>query len=68
MPELRRRGLLPDPPADDKPVTFRERIYGEGQRGLRDDHPGFRYKYDTYEQAVAEDEIRGTQSKESNEK
>lgn len=46
-PELRRRGLLDDPIAQDAPVlTYRERIYGKGQRGLRKDHPGFRYKYD----------------------
>lgn len=59
VPELRARGLLPDATPDTAaPVTFRERIYGAGQKHLRSDHPGFRYKYDTYEQAVAEEGAR----------
>ncbi|KAJ4983783.1 xenobiotic compound family [Stagonosporopsis vannaccii] len=55
-PELRRRGLLDDPVLPDAPVlTYRERIYGKGQKGLRSDHVGFKYKYNTYEQTVAEE-------------
>ncbi|MFC7186464.1 LLM class flavin-dependent oxidoreductase [Halorubrum yunnanense] len=39
VPELRERGLVPDP--DDRPAggTLRERLLGEGQSRLRDDHP-----------------------------
>lgn len=56
-PELRRRSLLDDPVLPDAPVlTYRERIYGKGQKGLRSDHVGFRYKYDNYEETVAEEE------------
>lgn len=56
-PELRRRGLLDEPISKGADVlTYRERIYGKGQKGLRSDHPGFRYKYDTYDQAVAEEQ------------
>ncbi|KAH3194420.1 hypothetical protein KXW62_004941 [Aspergillus fumigatus] len=50
VPELRRRGLYPEQPAQDaEALTARERVYGKGQRGLRADHPGSRYKYDVYE-------------------
>ncbi|WQF87067.1 Putative Luciferase-like domain-containing protein [Colletotrichum destructivum] len=57
VPELRSRGLLPEPIPEGGPApTFREQIYGPGQKGLRSDHPGYKYKYDTYEQAVAEEE------------
>lgn len=46
VPELRRRGLYPEQPAQDaEALTARERVYGKGQRGLRADHPGSRYKY-----------------------
>lgn len=56
-PELRRRGLLEEPRGEhDEALTYRERIYGKGQKGLRSDHPGFKYKYDTYDQAVAEEQ------------
>ncbi|KAH3004142.1 hypothetical protein KXW60_005801, partial [Aspergillus fumigatus] len=45
VPELRRRGLYPEQPAQDaEALTARERVYGKGQRGLRADHPGSRYK------------------------
>ncbi|KAJ0363880.1 hypothetical protein COL26b_012750 [Colletotrichum chrysophilum] len=54
VPELRSRGLLPEAIQADAPApTFREQIYGLGQKGLRSDHPGFKYKYDTYEETVA---------------
>lgn len=45
VPELRRRGLYA--PRGES-GTMRERIYGQGQSGLRDDHPGSRYKYHVY--------------------
>ncbi|KAF2644698.1 DszA family xenobiotic compound monooxygenase [Massarina eburnea CBS 473.64] len=59
-PELRRRGLLDEPLAEDAPVlTYRERVYGKGQKGLRSDHPGYKYRYETYTETVAsEQEIR----------
>ncbi|RXG42490.1 hypothetical protein VDGE_07862 [Verticillium dahliae] len=50
VPELRRRGLYPEAPAADEQLTARERVYGRGQKGLRDDHPGSRYKYDVFEE------------------
>ncbi|KAL7625726.1 hypothetical protein AAE478_004949 [Parahypoxylon ruwenzoriense] len=60
VPELRRRGRYPtESPAaeeDDDPTTLREQIYGKGQVHLRADHPGFRYKYDTYEDAIAKEQ------------
>ncbi|KAF2011172.1 DszA family xenobiotic compound monooxygenase [Aaosphaeria arxii CBS 175.79] len=56
-PELRKRGLLDDPITEDAEVlTYRERIYGKGQKRLRNDHPGHKYKYETYEQTIAEEE------------
>lgn len=49
VPELRRRGLYPEQPAQEaEALTARERVYGKGQKGLREDHPGSRYKYDVY--------------------
>jgi alkanesulfonate monooxygenase SsuD/methylene tetrahydromethanopterin reductase-like flavin-dependent oxidoreductase (luciferase family) len=48
IPELRRRGLYPESPEEG--LTAREKIYGKGQTGLRDDHPGSRYKYDVYQE------------------
>lgn len=50
IPELRRRGLYPDPPQEGEKLTARERIYGKGQSGLRDDHIGSTYKYDRYQE------------------
>ncbi|PYI25966.1 Nitrilotriacetate monooxygenase component A/pristinamycin IIA synthase subunit A [Aspergillus indologenus CBS 114.80] len=47
VPELRRRGLYPDSLPEDG-VTMREKVYGVGQRELREDHPGCRYKYHVY--------------------
>ncbi|CAG9996781.1 unnamed protein product [Clonostachys byssicola] len=55
IPELRRRGIFPQQEEASEPLTFRERIYGKGQRGLRSDHPGYRYRYDNYETAIKED-------------
>ncbi|GKT64380.1 Xenobiotic compound family [Colletotrichum tofieldiae] len=57
VPELRSRGLLPEPIPEHGPApTFREQIYGLGQKGLRSDHPGHKYKYDLYEETVAKEE------------
>jgi FMN-dependent oxidoreductase (nitrilotriacetate monooxygenase family) len=41
VPELRRRGLMR--PAYEG-STFRESLYGAGQKQLRDDHPGRKYR------------------------
>lgn len=48
IPELRRRGLYPEPLEEQ--LTAREKIYGKGQKGLRDDHVGSKYKYDVYQE------------------
>lgn len=49
IPELRKRGLYPEAPSDDAAaLTAREKVYGAGQPGLRDDHPGSKYSYETY--------------------
>ncbi|ORY14521.1 xenobiotic compound monooxygenase, DszA family [Clohesyomyces aquaticus] len=45
VPELRRRGVYPQEGGKEG-LTARERVYGEGQRGLRVDHVGSRYKYE----------------------
>ena len=51
IPELRTRGLYPELPAvEDEALTAREKIYGKGQRGLREDHVGSRYKYGVYQE------------------
>lgn len=50
IPELRRRGLYADPKLEGEGLTARERVYGKGQSGLRDDHPGSRYKYNRYQE------------------
>ncbi len=41
VPELRRRGLMRDAYPG---TTLRETIYGAGQKRLRDDHPGRRFR------------------------
>ncbi|KAH7395548.1 HK97 family phage prohead protease [Cadophora sp. MPI-SDFR-AT-0126] len=49
VPELRRRGLYPQAPVEDAvPLTAREKVYGVGQRELRSDHTGSKYKYEVY--------------------
>ncbi|SPO01828.1 related to thermophilic desulfurizing enzyme [Cephalotrichum gorgonifer] len=45
IPELRRRGRYP---LEGEPGTLRERVLGNGQSKLRDDHSGSRWKYDRY--------------------
>lgn len=51
VPELRRRKLYPEQP--DEPLTAREKMYGKGQKTLRDDHPGSKYKYAAYQEDVS---------------
>ncbi|KAI1289068.1 HK97 family phage prohead protease [Xylaria venustula] len=59
IPELRRRGLYPEAQENKgKTLTARERVYGKGQKGLRDDHPGSRYKYTIEEGVVVGDETQ----------
>ncbi|KAF2706361.1 DszA family xenobiotic compound monooxygenase [Pleomassaria siparia CBS 279.74] len=63
-PELRRRGLLEDIKGDgDEVLTYRERVYGKGVKRLRDDHPGHKYKYETYEKTVADEEEAAAKKK-----
>lgn len=50
IPELRRRGIYPELKDAGEGLTARERIYGKGQSGLRDDHTGSAYKYDRYKE------------------
>ncbi len=58
IPELRRRGIYPEARSvDDKPLTAREKVYGPGQAGLRDDHTGAKYKYNVYDQNVKDDSV-----------
>ncbi|KAF8846595.1 Nitrilotriacetate monooxygenase component A/pristinamycin IIA synthase subunit A [Acephala macrosclerotiorum] len=48
VPELRRRGIYPQAEEVKEGLTAREKVYGEGQKQLRDDHTGSKYKYDVY--------------------
>lgn len=48
IPELRKRGLYPE--LSEEALTAREKIYGTGQKGLRDDHTGSKYKYNVYKE------------------
>jgi alkanesulfonate monooxygenase SsuD/methylene tetrahydromethanopterin reductase-like flavin-dependent oxidoreductase (luciferase family) len=48
IPELRKRGVYPEKVKDG--LTAREKVYGEGQAGLRDDHTGAGYRYDVYKE------------------
>ncbi|XXG97110.1 hypothetical protein Hte_003405 [Hypoxylon texense] len=57
IPELKRRGLYADPKQDGEGLTARERVYGKGQSGLRDDHIGSRYKYDRYQEEPPYEEV-----------
>ncbi|KAL3465248.1 luciferase-like domain-containing protein [Aspergillus heterothallicus] len=45
VPELRRRGVYAP---KGESGTMRERVYGPGQKGVRDDHPASQYRYDVY--------------------
>lgn len=51
VPELRRRGIYSE--AEGEGLTAREKIYGKGQSGLRQDHTGSGYKYDVYDETKA---------------
>ncbi|KIV82187.1 hypothetical protein PV11_04314 [Exophiala sideris] len=58
VPELRRRGIYPEARSEDeKRLTQREKVYGPGQAGLRDDHTGAKYKYDVYDQNVKDEPV-----------
>lgn len=48
IPELQRRGVYPSQVKEG--LTAREKICGQGQSKLRDDHIGSRYKYDAYKE------------------
>jgi alkanesulfonate monooxygenase SsuD/methylene tetrahydromethanopterin reductase-like flavin-dependent oxidoreductase (luciferase family) len=48
VPELEARGLVPKGPEVPN-GTLRENVFGKGQRGIRDDHPGSRFKYEVYQ-------------------
>ncbi|KAF2826639.1 Nitrilotriacetate monooxygenase component A/pristinamycin IIA synthase subunit A [Ophiobolus disseminans] len=53
VPELRRRGVYGGvEDGDEGEWTAREKVYGKGQKGLRDDHEGARYRYDVYEETA----------------
>jgi alkanesulfonate monooxygenase SsuD/methylene tetrahydromethanopterin reductase-like flavin-dependent oxidoreductase (luciferase family) len=51
VPELRRRGIYSE--AEGEGLTAREKVYGKGQSGLRQDHVGSGYKYDVYDESKA---------------
>jgi FMN-dependent oxidoreductase (nitrilotriacetate monooxygenase family) len=57
VPELRRRGIYSEIPEREgnEEWTAREKVYGKGQKGLRDDHTGARYRYDVYEETEREE-------------
>ncbi|KAK9774871.1 putative Nitrilotriacetate monooxygenase component A [Seiridium cardinale] len=68
IPELRRRGIYPKLEEEGDEQTARERIYGQGQKGLRDDHPGSAYKYDRYQEDPPyqpEERIEGSEAKDT---
>jgi hypothetical protein len=48
IPELRKRGIYPEARNNSETLTAREKIYGPGQKGVRDDHIGAKYRYDVY--------------------
>lgn len=53
IPELRRRGVYPQPRESAEPLTAREKVYGKGQKGVRDDHEGAKYRYDVYKEEAS---------------
>jgi len=68
VPELRRRGLYPEPPNEEaEALTAREKVYGKGQAHLRDDHLGSTYKYDVYKEDVPYIEERTEEKSSSHE-
>ncbi|UPK95989.1 hypothetical protein LCI18_006924 [Fusarium solani-melongenae] len=48
VPELRRRGLYPEPSTEE--LTTREQVHGKGKRSLDGSHVGSKYKYDVYQE------------------
>ncbi|KAM0545364.1 hypothetical protein ACHAPJ_011348 [Fusarium lateritium] len=50
IPELRARGLYAEP--SDEQLTARERVYGKGERFLKSDHPGSKFKYAVYQDSI----------------
>lgn len=50
VPELRRRGVYPEAGGQAEGLSIRERVLGEGQKWLRDDHIGSTYKFDVYKE------------------
>ncbi|KAH8666334.1 luciferase-like domain-containing protein [Xylariales sp. PMI_506] len=50
VPELRRRGIYPEIGEDEAGLTMREKVYGKGQKTLREDHVGRTYKFDSYKE------------------
>ncbi|KAK7542618.1 luciferase-like domain-containing protein [Phyllosticta citribraziliensis] len=52
VPELRRRGIYGGqvPEEEQGEWTAREKVYGKGQKGVRDDHTAAKYRYDVYEE------------------
>ncbi|KAJ5666266.1 Nitrilotriacetate monooxygenase component A/pristinamycin IIA synthase subunit A [Penicillium maclennaniae] len=51
LPELRKRGLYPEPSLQsNEPLALREKVYGKGEKELRGDHSGSKYKFDVYEE------------------
>jgi FMN-dependent oxidoreductase (nitrilotriacetate monooxygenase family) len=56
VPELRRRGVYSEVEEKEEGWTAREKVYGRGQRGLRDDHAGAAYRYERYEETVRKEE------------
>jgi len=65
VPELRRRGIYAEVPAEakDEQWTSREKVYGKGQKSLMDDHEGARYKYDVYEDTVRKEKGKTNRSR-----
>jgi hypothetical protein len=49
-PELQKRGLYLEKRDEISGLTAREKIYGQGQSKLRDDHVGSKYRYDVYKE------------------
>lgn len=50
IPELRKRGIYPQAEESEEELTARERVYGQGQHGTRDDHPSSLYRYHRYQE------------------
>jgi len=57
VPELRTRGRYPPKSKPKKTLTLREKVYGEGQSKLREDHIGYTYRYDNDEIYAEQDKL-----------